>query len=112
MLADNLQHLGPRHRAFARSLITTEAQRGLTETKGEIRRGLTERQLRQVVRLNERIKREKARLGTRPPEPQRPGMEGSETVACRKTSDGTTGRGKAKRSPKGRSAAAGARSAP
>lgn len=107
MLADNLHHLPPRHQEFARSLIAAEVQRGLTERQGDIRPGLTEKQLRQVARLNERIKREKARLGNRTPEPQRPGMEGSETVARRMTSDGLPREAaKPKRSPKGRSAAA------
>jgi hypothetical protein len=103
MLADNLHHLPPRHQEFARSLIAAEVQRGLTERQADIRPGLTEKQLRQVARLNERIKREKA---------QRPGMEGSETVARRMTSDGLPREAaKPKRSPKGRSAAAGARTA-
>jgi hypothetical protein len=112
MLADNLHHIPQRCREFARSLIAAEAQRGLTERQYEVRHGLTERQLRQLAKLIERIKREKARLGNGTPEPQRPGMVGSETVARRKTGDGLPrGAAKPKRSPKGRSAAAGARHA-
>jgi hypothetical protein len=63
MLADNLHHLPLRQREFARSLIAAEVQRGSTERQGDIRRGLTGGQLRQVAKLNERIKREKRGSG-------------------------------------------------
>jgi hypothetical protein len=63
MLADNLHHLPGRSQRFALSLIAVEAHRA-AENRSEIGHGLTEKQLRQVVKLIERIKREKTRLGS------------------------------------------------
>ena len=101
MLADNLNYLPEPSREFARSLIADA-----------VRRDLSDRQLLQVAKLIQRVRKEKTRLGNGTPEPSRPGAGGSETVARRMTVNGLPrGAAKPKRSPKGRSAAAGARTA-
>ena len=66
MLADNIHALPKHSREFAQSLVANAA-----------RSGLSDRQLLETAKLIERIKREKARLRNRNPEPQHPGAKGS-----------------------------------
>jgi hypothetical protein len=105
MLGDNIHMLPKGNQEFARSLVASACHR---DHHGV---GLSDAQLLQVDKLNARIMREKGRLGNGTPKPPTSGTKGSETVA-RRTNDGIPrGAAKPKRSPKGRSAAAGAGSA-